>query len=333
MEHQVQGLVYVDGDWVSRPADVYRIIARAQQQADTEMREPESKPQNTVPKLGILSRTVFASPFIKFVLSANIRHKRLNDVVFVGEDAVHLKEIQAYGHLRHAATKADFTGRILAARVFGEPRKVQVHTEYGKPWNKAAVHAERRSFTTDDADAFPPEIIALTLSSRTLMFLWAHQTKTGSVGFHQKTFRLPAGTSRHDRLGAFLAVDPKCRAVAVAASEGRFMLYKTKTMDTWRENFRTGRDVVPIEEERLIALHGRIMHMEFLSRAKTGDESHVVLLFILSHGGKTKITCYDWDCRFNLSTACVRAERVSVDPGKTNFQGDSSCWHTLLGPS
>jgi hypothetical protein len=325
MEHQVQGLVFENGEWVSRPVDVYRLIARAQQQEDTGMREPISKPQNKVPKLGILSRTVLASPFIKSVLSANIRHKKLNDVVFVGEDSVHIKEIQAYGHLRHAATKSDFTGRILAAKVFGEPRKVQVHTEYGKPWKKAAVHAERRSFTAHETDALPPEIIVLTLSSRTLMFLWARQTQTGSVHFHQKTFGLPAGTSRHDRLGSFLAVDPKCRAIAVAAPEGRFILYKTRSLDTWRENVRTGRDTTPIEDERLIHIQGRVMHMEFLSPAKIGDEAHVVLLFVLVHNGRTKITCYDWDCRTDLSTAFARAERVSVVAGKIISSGVLPC--------
>lgn len=319
MEHQVQGLVFENGEWVSRPVDVYRIIARAQQQDGTEMREPASKPQNKVPKLGILSRTVFASPFIKSVLSANIRHKKLNDVVFVGEDSLHIKEIQAYGHLRHVATKSNFSGRILAAKVFGEPRKVQVYTEYGQPWNKAAVHAERWSFTADEADALPPEIIVLTLSSRTLMFLWAHQTQTGSVGFHQKTFRLPAGTSRHDRLGSFLAIDPKCRAIAVAASEGRFMLYKTKSLDLWREDVRTGEDAAPVDDERSISLQGRVMHMEFLSPAKIGDETHVVLLFVLVHNGRTKITCYDWDSGTDLSTASARVERVSIDAGKAGL--------------
>jgi hypothetical protein len=322
MEQQVQGLVFENGEWVSRPVDVYRLIARAQQQEDTEMREPISKPQNKVPKLGILSRSVFASPFIKSVLSANIRHKTLNDVVFVGEDLLHIKEIQAYGHLRHAATKSDFTGRILAAKVFGQPRKVQVHSEYGQPWNKAAVHAKRRSFTADEADALPPEIIVLTLSSRTLMFLWARQTQTGSVSFHQKTFRLPAGTSRHDQLGSFLAIDPNCRAIAVAAPEGRFMLYKTKSLDTWRKNIRTERDATPIEDERLVHLQGRVMHMEFLSPTKVGDEAHVVLLFVLVHKGRTKITCYDWDCNTDLSTATARAERVSIDTGKSISQRD-----------
>ncbi|KAF2713263.1 hypothetical protein K504DRAFT_134278 [Pleomassaria siparia CBS 279.74] len=312
MEHQIQGMVYENGDWVSRQADVYRIIAGARE-ADTDMHEPEIKPQNKIPKLGILSRSIFQSPFVKTVLSANIRHKSLNDVVFVSEDAVHLKEIQAYGHLRHAATKSDFTGRILAARVFGEPRKVQVHSEYGKPWDKAAVHAQRRSFSGEEPDSLPPEIIVLTLTSRTLMFLWARQSQSGSVAFYQKIYRVPAATSHHDRLGAFLAVDPKCRAIAVAALEGRFMLYKTRPLDKWRECLREGRDVSPIEDERLIHLQGRVVHMDFLSRAKTGDESHVVLLFVLVHKGKTKITCYDWDCTFDLSTVTVRAERVAID--------------------
>ena len=323
MAHQIQSMVFRDGDWVSQSVDVYRVNARAQQQADTKMQESDPKPQNNIPSLGILSRTVFASPFIKFVFSASIRNKHLNDVVFVGEDAVHINEIQAYGHLRRAATKSDFTGRILNARVFGEPHKFEIHTEWGKPWHRAAVHSGRRSSSGTDADAFPPQVIVLTLSSRALMFLWAQQMPVGSICFRQKVFRLPAGTSRQDRFGAFLAVDPKCRAIAVAAPEGRFILYKTKTLDQWRDSARAEEDVLPIVDERMISFQGRIMHMEFLSRSKE-DEHHVVLLFILSHNGKTKITCYDWDCRTELITACARAERVAVDAGKAQIQNTFS---------
>ncbi|KAF2467358.1 uncharacterized protein BDR25DRAFT_317100 [Lindgomyces ingoldianus] len=324
MAHQFQGMVLVDGEWVSRPGDVFQAMARAQQQPHTEMKQPETRPQHEVPHLGIVSRTVFASPVVKFILPANIRQKKLNDVVFIGEDSVHLKEIRAYGHLRHIASKSDFRGRILAASIFGEPRRHEVPATDGTPLKRAVLSSERREDvqSVEAKDILPPQVIVLTLTSRTLMFLWAQSTHTGTVRFCQKTVRLPAGTMRYDRPGTFLAVDPKCRAIAVAAPEGQCLIYMTKMMDNWRDDIEAGRDVVPIEHEQLIPVQGRIMHMEFLSPGLLDqderDEFHVVLLFIVAHGGKTKITCFDWDSRYPLSRVTARAERVAVDPDDHN---------------
>lgn len=320
MNHQIQGLVLVNNEWVSRPLDVYQIMAQAQQD-DTEMREPTFKP--TVcphsPGYGILSRTVFPSPLFKFIVSANIRHKDRNDVVLVGEDSIQLHEIHGYGRLGHAATKSDFSGRILTARVFGNSREVIVNKNAGNPLPmKQTEHQSKQSTTSNEHPVLPPEVLVLTLTSRTLLFLWAQQNAAGRPVFQQKSVKLPAGSSRFDRLGQCLAIDPKCRAMAVAAYEGRFMLYKTKHIQTWHKELRNGDDTVPIEDERIIAIEGQIMHMEFLSSAAGQDDYHVVLLFIVVHQGVTKIICFDWDCRYDLSTATARAERVSVDLGAYN---------------
>lgn len=306
---------FINGEWVSRPIDIYQIMAGNRGQEEHDMRELDPKPQPDVPRLGILSRTIFSTPYVKFILPASIRQKNLNDVVFVGEDSIHLKEARANGSLRHIASKRDFDGRILAARIYRGPRKHEVKAEHGTPIQRKEVHAQRRSTASETADILPPEVIVLTLSSKTLVFAWAYQSPVGTVGFRCKTVRLPAGISPIDRTGTFLAIDPKCRAVAVAASEGHFILYKTKNMDAWREDIRAGHDSTPIEDERIIPIQGRIMHMEFLSSGATQDDSHVVLLFILAYGGKTKFTCYDWDSKHDLNTATARAERVGIVTG------------------
>ena len=314
MNHQVQNYVLVDNEWVSRPVDVYQAMAQARD-SDSEMPEATVEPSTQVPELGILSRTVFASPLFKSVRPANIRHKDLNDIVLVGEDTIQLKEIRDYGHLRHVATKSDFKGRILAARVYGDPREVPISVGSPLP-KKQTLDRGRRSMTSDEEYVLPPEVIVLTLTSRTLMFLWARQTQTGAVSFCQRTVNLPAGASRFDCFGAFPAIDSKRRAMAVAAQEGRFILYKTKSMERWRRELRDGSVTTPIEDERIIPIEGRIMHMEFLSSTPGQDEFHVVLLFIIALQGKTKITCFDWDCREDLSKAAVRTERVLVDLGR-----------------
>ncbi|KAH5331291.1 hypothetical protein HBI39_196210 [Parastagonospora nodorum] len=311
MNHQVQTSVLVNNEWVSRPVDAYQFMAQARE-SDGDMPKSTAKPRNQVPELGILSRTVFASPLFKSVRPANVRSKDLNDIVLIGEDAVQLKEIHDYGRLRHVATKSDFKGRILAARVFGDPREIPVSVASPLP-KQRPWHQGRRSTTGEEECVLPPEVLVLALTNRTLMFLWARHTRKGAVTFSQRAVRLPAGASQFDRFGTFLAIDPKQRAMAVAAQEGRFILYKTKSMQKWRKELRNGMDTTPIEDERIMPIEGRVMHMEFLSSGLAQDEFHVVLLFVIALQGKTKMTCFDWDCRQDLSTAAVRTERVAVD--------------------
>lgn len=318
MNHQVQGLVLINNEWVSRPLDVYQIMARAQQD-DTDMSDPAVKPacHPHVP-YGILSRTVLPSPLYKFILPANIRHEDLNDVVLVGEDSVQLHEIHDYGRLRRVAVKSNFNGRILTAGVFGDPREVRINPIVGTqlPRDQTTSRVKQPCSRTGRGNS-PPEVVVLTLTSRTLMFLWAQPSATGQSIFHQKTVKLPAGSSRFDRLGQYLAIDHKCRGLAVAAYEGRFMLYKTKPVSAWRgdNELLDGVDTVPIDDERMIPIEGRIMHMDFLSMASAKDDYHVVLLFVIAHQGLTKLTCFDWDCRYDLSTTTARTERASVDLG------------------
>ncbi|RMZ70134.1 thermotolerance [Pyrenophora seminiperda CCB06] len=270
-----RGLTLVDGEWVSRPLDPYHIMANARQQ-DTETQNAAPKATTQVPEYGLLSQTVISSPLNKLILPANIRHKDLTDIVIVGEDVIHLKEIRDYGRIRHVASKTEFNGgHILTAKVFGDPREIPKSKTAGFPSSKH--HIKPRPRTTGEEENFlPPEVVVLTLSNRSLMFLWARQMHTATVRFCHRTVRLPAGSSRLDRLGSFLAIDPKFRAIAVAAYEGRFILYKTKSMERWRREWQQGNETAtPIEDERIISLEGQIMHMDFLS-SWTQDEHHIL---------------------------------------------------------
>ena len=149
------------------------------------------------------------------------------------------------------------------------------------------------------------------------MFLWAQYDPAGTATFIQKTIKLPAGSSRLDRFGTLLAIDPKCRAMAVAAHEGRFILYKTKPMERWKRDSRVSNEIAaPIEDERIMSIEGQIMHMDFLSSGGGQDDYHVVLLFVVVLQGRTRLTCFDWDCRQDLSKATPRTERYLVQPGK-----------------
>lgn len=317
MEFQVQGSVLVDGEWVSRSADVYQIMSRTQQQEDVEMEDVTAMGPHHAPEIGLLSRTVIESPLCSSIIPANIRHKDVDDVVFIGEDFVQLKEICDHGHLRHIATKSDFKGKILAAKAFGNPRKVHVNTSEQSPLlNRTSLHRVRRSMTGEEVDSLPLEFIVLTLSSKTLMFLWAKDTMAGPVTFAQKAVQMPAAASRFNRPGPFLAIEPRGRAIAVAAAEGCFMLYKTKPIDAWRRELRAGVDETPINGEAQYPIEGRVMHMDFLSASTIEDDPHVVLIFVVVHEGKTKVETYDFNFDEDELEVMPRRSRSTLDYGE-----------------
>lgn len=303
---EFQTAQYINGEWTTRTATADEVLARTRQQQAAAMQPRGFKNQYKIPQLGILTRTLFRSPIVQFILPARIRHKDQNDVLFIGEDYVQIKSIHDYGHLHHVATKADFKGRIIAARIFGESRE-----------NIAEYNAPIKQENPTANAPFPPQVLVLTLDTGALMFLWVRPEETGAVRFHQRTVPFLDAGSPLSLQGVHLAVDPKQRAVAVAAYQGSFVIYRTKSISEWGEEVLSGENVTPIVEERSFSIEGSVQHMEFLSPSSTEkDENHVILVFVLRHRKRTKVSCYDWDHRGGLRTVNVRAERVSVDHGK-----------------
>ncbi|KAF2279333.1 uncharacterized protein EI97DRAFT_172847 [Westerdykella ornata] len=316
----------IDGESVQTPMTPYQLL-RAQQAREEQarvaalakMNPPRSDAAKSIP-LGVMSRTLLSSSYIKMMLPAKIRHKNLNDVVFVGEDFVHLKQATANGTLRHIATKSDFGGKILAARVFGSPQKTHQNAHAGTPIKRKDVRAHRRSTAGEDSEQLPPEMLVLTLDTKSLIFLWACPTSNGHIKFHHRTLRLPGGKSRIERPGPFLAVAPNFRAIAIAALEGQFVFCKTQTLVAWREHMREYVDAnsTPVAEEITIPTNGRIIHMDFLAPSAEQEDPHVIAILVIAHSGRTKITCYDWVADHEPSSPTLRAERVNIDTEDNN---------------
>ncbi|KAJ9636698.1 hypothetical protein H2199_007692 [Coniosporium tulheliwenetii] len=267
----VQTLVQVNGQWVTRTVDTQRIMAESSRRdaQDKEQRTSGATATQTVPRLGILSRTVFRSPIINFIIPARVRRKDKNDVILIGEDFIHVKEILSDGHLRHVTTKADFGARIRAARVFGEQRL-------------PAMDARETSMDLDNSDMIPPQILVLTLESKELMFLFVHQEPSGALSFPSSVLPLPDQRSFLEQPGKHLAVDPRSRALAVAAVE---------ESEEWS----------PIMQELPVKFDGVILAMEFLYPA-LNDENHVILLVVWAKDRRLRMTCWDWDHGKGLRT-------------------------------
>ena len=135
--------VLENGQWVTRFLDPYQILARnrAQQEQQAEHVNEAAK----APCHAILTQTLVRSPVVKWILPARIRHPTKNDILFIGEDCVRIKEAHWNYTLDSVAVKTDFDAPIRSTRVFGLPRKT---TE-----PQSIIKTENKSIWQDDIDA------------------------------------------------------------------------------------------------------------------------------------------------------------------------------------
>ncbi|GME23857.1 Cleavage/polyadenylation specificity factor A subunit [Neofusicoccum parvum] len=196
--------VFENGQWVTRRVSIQDILQQNSQR-ESHQEQPPFKPPMEQPVVGLLSRTVLQSPVVNWIIPARVRNREKNDVVFIGEDFIQLKEVLPNAHLEHVSTKADFGSRIRSARVFGEPRKF-IHPPMTE---KAQIPLEM-----DWDEAVPPQILVLTLESQELLFLFARPKPDGSVEWKESCIPLSPDASLLEQPGKHLAVDPRSRALA-----------------------------------------------------------------------------------------------------------------------
>ncbi|KAL9000431.1 MAG: hypothetical protein Q9169_000948 [Polycauliona sp. 2 TL-2023] len=213
----------VDGRWATRTLDIHQILARNRE----EKQDMVSRTQNEQgsPVLGILSRTLVRSPVIKAIIPARVRHRSRNDVVFVYDDAVVIKEIRGGerdedGHfqdisLEDVVEKSDFDSPIRAARIMGLPRVSKAPRFPGK-FRDLDTESNGSSLSPSEVkpdllheNELPPQILILTLASRNLMFLFAFHDVHEEVHSLSKIWPLPGRAEEDEELGVHLTVDPK----------------------------------------------------------------------------------------------------------------------------
>ncbi|OQO02120.1 hypothetical protein B0A48_11672 [Cryoendolithus antarcticus] len=235
---------------------------------------------------GFLTKTIVPSPVIRWIVHARIRQSDLNDVVFVGDDFIHVKQVKRGGQLDHVISKSDFNAHIKAAKVFSidpdppEDDLLDMTDEHGDLYSAKKSH--------------PPQLLALTLSTDELLFLYLEEASPGQLRFvHQA-----APIASMDRIlfqpGGHLAIDPLSRAIAVAANEREVVLYSAKDIGDIKQGLcLRERTWHPIKAQRLVSVDGMIQHMDFLI-PDAKDRDHVVLLLIVVEKRKTKAICIDW---------------------------------------
>ncbi len=163
------------------------------------------------PELGIVSRTLNSSPTVKWILPARIRSPSKNDVAFVGDTSIQLREFITTGstYLTDATGKLDFQTQILAARVISaklEPIPVLEATlNQSGDDERFTIHGQPVK------EGQPPQILVLSTASCQLIFVYALEQRDGSTRFVYAKRALLGGLPIRlaERMGRNLAVDPQ----------------------------------------------------------------------------------------------------------------------------
>jgi hypothetical protein len=172
-----------------------------------ESRQNQS-PVLPVPEMALLSRTLSSSSITKWILPARIRSAAKNDVVFIGDTSIQLREFvsTSAAHLVDITGKFDFRAHILAAKVISAA---------SKPINfpDQVVHqtVEDEEYIVKDKplpECYPPHILVLSLASCELVFVYAQESLDGTVAFRCARRPVLLDIDLPDKYGRHLAIDP-----------------------------------------------------------------------------------------------------------------------------
>jgi len=272
---------------------------------------------------------VFRSPIIKWILPARIRDPHHNDVIFVGENFIELKEIRADGHICHLAHRTDFGYGIHAARILGSRldsvsikddeevvSKKETNGASNGPSNgipNGALSDVSDSIpngtpdgTSNGSRQLPPQVLVLTLKTSEIVFVVASTNADGRTTFSTYSHPIPifTGSSLHQP-GTLLAVDADSRAIAVAATQNNLVIAKT-TPSSKRESLdKVLKDMIVYDVGMII------LRMEFLCPSAE-DRSQVSLLLIGSEG--TRVIHWD-DCQA-LTSDAITIKHYRFGPGR-----------------
>ena len=220
----LQTNVFENGRWVTRNIDPYEARARNTEPQRTEKIAASPLVVATAPSLGLLTRTLIRSSVIKWIIPARIRHETKNDVLFISIDSVIIKEAFGDYTLKDIAIKDDFDAPIRSARILGDPRELAdpdkfAHQErerepkgaIGDYWEHHDIEHLQRPLhgIPIHAQQIPPHIVVLALESNKLVFFCAVSRTSDCPQFICCQKELPSAQSPLEKLGEYIAIDPK----------------------------------------------------------------------------------------------------------------------------
>jgi hypothetical protein len=154
--------------------------------------------------VGILSQSLHPSPTIRLILPARIRCKAQNDVIFVGENFVQLREFLPTGQLADVTAKVDLGSQILSAKVISSKGQQESVVDQ---IIKQELGDECYDANSSDQVGFPPQLLVVSTAACNVVFLFAKNRAPGSVEFVFAKRKLLADVQVEEQYAKHVAVD------------------------------------------------------------------------------------------------------------------------------
>ncbi|KAH8912545.1 thermotolerance protein [Coniochaeta sp. PMI_546] len=309
----VQTTVLRDGEWVTETVGIHTVLKSL---APKPTKKPKS---NKAPTCGLLTRTVVETELVHFILPVRLRSPHRNDVAFVGDHFVQIRELQTDGQLQDILRKNDFGSRIRHAAVIGSMPDIRTDEkddkDEGAPGFRIKsedgdvlmdINDDSSADTTLGSAALPPQMLVLVLDCGDTVFLYIRSRPDGTVEFEHSRFVSP--TAQLVRPGFHLAVDPSSRYMALGCAERSFVVYELDSLKSLEEQSRRGESLTPVVSYRLRSVQGVIHQVQFLY-PRPGDDHHVILLLIIVRNGKSRMATYEWELGDNLKDVFAEEKR------------------------
>ncbi|KAB5572120.1 mono-functional DNA-alkylating methyl methanesulfonate N-term-domain-containing protein [Coniochaeta sp. 2T2.1] len=315
----LQTTVLRDGQWVTETVGLHTVLKSL---APKTSKKPKSI---KAPTCGLLTRTVAETGLVHHILPVRLRSTHHNDVAFVGDHYVQIRELQPDGQLQDLLRRNDFGSRIRNATVIGSiPDNPQKDEKDGRTFSGVPIKSEDGDVVMDAADgspsssthhpaALPPQMLVLLLECGDTVFLWIRPRQDGTPEFAHSSF--PSPTSQLVSPGFHMAVDPSSRYLALGCAERSFVVYELDSLPSLGEQSRRGQPLVPVINHRLRSVQGVIQQMQFLY-PRPEDAHHIILLLIIVRNGESRMVIYDWELGNSLRDALLDEKRgQKMDPG------------------
>ncbi|PQE23253.1 thermotolerance protein [Rutstroemia sp. NJR-2017a BVV2] len=311
MAAPLQTQMRVDGQWVTRTIDTQTLLRHHnlmdQTAEDDNMEEVES------PSYGLLTQTVIPSPVVHWILPVRLRGSDLNDVAFIGDTFVEIKELKAGPHLHDVIRKDDFGFRIRNASVVGSldaPDSEQYSKTPGDYVKKETVAdvdmidlPETGHIPQPIPRNLPPQFLVLQLDSgdsSDTVFLFLDHQNDGSWKFVSTRRRVSKAMDKL-QAGMHLAVDPSSRYMAIGGSEKVLTIQALHSRSELNEQYAAGHNLSFTESQRVVFFHGAILKMQFL-HPPADDDRGIILLVILYVHDKIRMQLYNWEAGDDLTS-------------------------------